>query len=339
MKKCVKCGTELIDQARFCTHCRAPQPMPEEMMQAGAPYAGNMMNQVPIAQGNGPKKGKGPLIAIIAAIVLVLAVGGGFAAYHFVGVKAEEDEDERSERRSDKDDEKDSKDDEKDSKDDEKDSKDDEKDSKDDEKDSKDDEKDSKDDEKDSKDDEASTADLEDDKIESHASSSELASATVNDKTFELNGKMYQFPSKVSDYIDGGFVFSEFEDTTELKENEATSISLDFPGSDDKLYLEVYNDGSDTVSIYEAKVNGFSLTRSKYSEENRIEFILPGGITGNTSQENIQELLPELETKGADEDGWTIYSNPVDYGTDEHTELRIYYTEGNMYSVDYRYSF
>ncbi|MCR5525988.1 MAG: hypothetical protein K6F39_01220 [Lachnospiraceae bacterium] len=341
MKKCVKCGTELIDQARFCTHCRAPQPVTDEMLQMQQMTALNNagMGQISEAGSNGPKKGKGPLIAVISALVIVLLIAGGLVAYHFVSVKANEDDSEVVEsREDDEEDEDEDEDEDKDDKD-----KEDKKDK--DDKDSKDDDADvsteASEEASEEVTDEASTEESTEDSKEDDSDDAEITSDTalnnskISDHKIELNGKVYTLPCKLSEFTDNGFTISAREETYDIEESSAGCISMELDGTDDSIYFDIYNPTSKTVSIYDSYVTGMDVSLNLYSDKKNVQVVLPGGINNKTKLEDISRLLPDLETDGTDSDGWTAFKNEVAYDDGDNTSLKVYYTEGKFYSVSY----
>ncbi|HXG94365.1 MAG TPA: DUF4878 domain-containing protein [Blastocatellia bacterium] len=86
MKTCPNCGTPSPDEARFCRNCAAPLaagPAPGPGPVQGANYGG-YQGGYPQGAGYAPGYGAKPaskMPLIIGAIVLVVLIGGGIAAY------------------------------------------------------------------------------------------------------------------------------------------------------------------------------------------------------------------------------------------------------------------
>lgn len=83
---CRSCGTPLVDDALFCPVCGAPvAPDQVAATQQPQPAAPAPQQYVPAQQSVRRKRSKKPLIALAAALVVAVGIGGG-ALFYFTQI-------------------------------------------------------------------------------------------------------------------------------------------------------------------------------------------------------------------------------------------------------------
>lgn len=118
---------------------------------------------------------------------------------------------------------------------------------------------------------------------------------------FILDGQVYELPCSLKSLIDQGWKVNEVNDLDEelndiqLKQN--TKIALNLENDAFKLSemrVEVFNDSEQPISLYDDSALVHSFVLDLYESESAVPFVLKGGITNGTSQEDADAILLEL---------------------------------------------
>lgn len=138
----------------------------------------------------------------------------------------------------------------------------------------------------------------------------ELLSDGIESGELVINEAKYAFPAMLSDWLDSGWHISydyENVDTFQLDsyyESDIFELFLD----DECVMMAVYNDSKEALPVKECMVSYLSVNMTDF------EAVLPGGLTRNSSLEDVI----------------VAYGEPEDKETDSMYEILYYQYEKNL---------
>lgn len=130
-----------------------------------------------------------------------------------------------------------------------------------------------------------------------------LSSDKLESGEFVMDGTKYQFPDDVSKWLEGGWHISNRYDNTDTFELEYNVESSEFEVFNDEKTSEyvsmcVINLGMEPIKIDEALVSYLDVDLSKAKDAMYV--VLPGGITCDSTREDVKNAYGEPTEEGED---------------------------------------
>lgn len=125
--------------------------------------------------------------------------------------------------------------------------------------------------------------------------------------SFELEGNLYTLPAPVSAFTENGWAFPGTSETVGGLNQKFTSMQKT-DETEKSLSVEIKNDSENLVSLTDSYLSQITIYESNTAQG--IEFTLPGGITMQSSEEDLLAAVPQwndLQDSQILEDGVYYY--------------------------------
>lgn len=128
-------------------------------------------------------------------------------------------------------------------------------------------------------------------------------STSWEDTVIKVDGKLYQLPAPLSEFMDNGWEFDEVtvpalnEESIVLKKDNCT------------LYTYVYNDSDVLVNAEDTYVTSVSM----YVNENSVDFELTGGLSDKSKDADVVKAFPAFSKVKMEEESGSYEENNIRY--------------------------
>ncbi|MBR5498395.1 MAG: hypothetical protein IKV76_10495 [Clostridia bacterium] len=164
----------------------------------------------------------------------------------------------------------------------------------------------------------------------------------IDSNKFILNDVTYELPFASAELFNNGYYISEnlsFED--EFDANAATNlISFNLSHNNKTSYItltQVYNDSDSFKTLKECTVSAFDIDFYYVHEDDN--FVIPGGITKESTAANILEIFGDPNTTTEFENGYNL-DDQLTYNNHKTSNISYSFTfneNGTLYSIHIDY--